>query len=620
MPTTPSSEALAEVAPRGLEANDQVRLAADTSFKRIVALEICVVTALFVGLGPMLAVPLVAGGLVMGAVPLAASFVGRARLRRARAAQRTQRSSAEFATLARASWASPGVRCDAAAHAALVALERGNLEEALREVATPARDSHQSVRARTPSIGYYGEAVRSLFGWLFPEAQLEPLSSTLFRPEFERNDPGYPATYEVVAALRVMEAVHATTHGTKIEHAAVVRRAWNELDGGDLCRQFPLLRVLVLEVAVRVDPGLGIALRDGVAALDGVAAAAMRRRFPGPRPEREGGVYRAPAAESTALQRGAPAGLQALNASESPTRWLLPTVSDAAWFPLAGLAFLVTAAGAGSVAYLVGTALMLSVWGIVRWRRRTRVAPLRKAGIDDPDHLDALSAMAARNGPYARGLQRPHAFDRGELMIIVGLWRAEQALLRSDLDEARAQIGWWLEGLDSVALATIDMHAILSSALRLAVLLGYRDTATRLAARGTRRWDRGHARTARGNAPQAVWLARALHCWSDNRLADAALATTKAMRKQPVVWGRFEVDLYGELLRRLADRGYAIETSDRVARGAVPAWVRAVWPDGHAPSDPAEDREAQRSTIRRATELDWSATSSESPSRLRRAR
>ena len=227
-------------------------------------------------------------GAVVGFAPLVLLYRGRWTLRRLR--QRLDEPSAvveEFEALASGLLVSPAVRCDATAHAALIRLEQGALEAALRLLASPIRDGSSSVRVRTPAVGYYGEAARSVIAWLFPESGLEALRSSVLRSAPDSSvQLHYEGVADLLAALRVVELSGGA-------NGAAVRRAWNELDADHFGTRHPLLCTLVLGVVWRFEPSMLEALQARVASLSEHAQTIVRRRFPD-LPAESAGSYRLP--------------------------------------------------------------------------------------------------------------------------------------------------------------------------------------------------------------------------------------------------------------------------------------------------------------------------------------
>ncbi len=518
----------------------------------------------------------VALGAAVGFVPSAIVYRGRRVLRRARKRLGYPDVALPmFETLARRTLVGSAVRCDALAHAALIRLERGELEAALELIATPVRDAGSTVRARTPMIGYYGEAVRSVLAWLFPEGRMEPVASSVLRPTQDSNvQVGYEGVANMLAVLRILEAGHRSA-------PSAVRRAWTELDDERLSARHPTLCALVLGVVHRFDPGVQLDLERRLGRLPEEARTLVLRRFPELEPN-TGATYRHPAAEeSTSLQRIAPAGLQALHATRGLSKWFPFASAGGPWSAFFALWMVLAGLGAAD-GLLVVVGALFAVLGIGSMlHRRDRVRPLVAAGITGRARVRELSMMATRTGPRAWGAPPPHPFDRGELMLVVGLARAEASLRAGDRSAAREQIGWWLEGLDHSTLRQVDLHATASSALRVASMLGYAEPARHLNA-----WIRvgqsirGRTRTGHGDAPRALWLARALHSSLRGDDAAAVRALDLAARNRPVVFDVFETELYGALTRRLAASGHIIPDPLRSLLGPNPAqWAEALWSD-----------------------------------------
>lgn len=516
--------------------------------------------------------------------PTVLTWRGRAALRRAR-----DRLSDPDAVLPRLRAVASGVlvgsavRCDAVAHAALIEIERGDLEAALRSLAVVVPDGDSSVRARTPSVGYFGEAVRSVVAWLFPESGLTPVASTVLRPPQGSNaQRAYEGVAPMVAVLRVLEA------GGRHSAPAVVR-AWAEVDVAALAEQYPAVTALVLGAVFRFEPAVHSELRQRVEQLAPEARALLIRRYP-ELSSTGGDAYRAPAAvETTALERVAPAELQALRAKPGLSRWLPLAGNTGPWTAFLTLWMMMVAASSADPLFF----LVAGVFGVLSagWfvHRRDRVRPLKAAGITAPVRLRELASMSARAGPRTWTTAPPHPFDHGELMLLVGLSRAEDALRQGDEATAREQIAWWLQGLDSAALRSLDLAAIGSSAVRMSTLLGYPEACVRID-KAIRVVDPsvGRRRSGHGSTARAVWMARALAAAHRGRMRRAADALDHAATSRPVQWDAFETELYGVLLRRLSSAGHVIPPALHALLGPEiePVWVSSAWP--HREGDPGD--------------------------------
>ena len=536
-------------------------------------------------LTPFGLLPTVMVGVAAGLGPGAVAYRGRRMLRRARRRLADPAAAlVSFERLASRRTVGTGVRCDASAHAALLHLESGDLDAALRWLALPLRDGRASVRARTPRVGYFGEAVRSVVARLFPEAGLDAVTAATLRPSAESTvHVAYEDVPEMVAALRVLEA------GDR-DSPAAVRGAWAELDAERLAARTPLLCTLVLGVVARFEPTARESLRARFNTLAPAATALALRRFPDLSREK-GAAYRVPAlvpAPSESLERAAPIALQMLQASPGLQRWLpIAPQGPGMAFLLLWMLMITTAVWNIPVMLLGVTLTAMSVATVLH--RRSRVQPLVHAGVSAPERVRELALMGSRTGPTRWGRPTPHPFDRGELMLVVGLARAEHAMREGDIAAAREQIAWWFDGVDATVPTTIDLHATASSALRTATLLGYAAAATVLAS-AIRLGDSpvGRPRSGHGNAPRALWLARAFCFAYTGDDATAVRALDRAARGRSVTLDAFERELYGALIGRLSARGHIIPSAFQRWAAPAPAWIEALWP---SPAGDAPDAE-----------------------------
>lgn len=582
----PAVVALAKRGRREIVANDHVRLRPLTWREQIgfvVALPLLFLLWAVMPWGPLTSWPVLTMVLMVAALPTAIVFRGRRSLSRARKMLGEGRGRAaalpRLEKLAGSSLSGVAVRADAGAHAALLRLEAGELEAALRISSLPLRDGTSSVRARTPKVGYFGEAVRSVLAWLFPELGLRPIAASVLRPPADTSVAiGYEGLDLMVATLRVLEA-------SGRDAGPSVRRAFAELDVSRLGDEYPVLCALVLGTVRRHEPAAEAELAQRLDALRGSSREVVTRRFPD-LADRDGEPYRLPApVTSTALERAAPTALQALRATPGLTKWIPLPARGGPWSALFSLWLLLTALGGNDPLLYVLAAVFGGMWVSTLAHQRDRVRPLREAGVTSPARLRELSLMAARAGPRTTGAPTPHPFDRGELMLVVGLAQAEVCLRDGEIEDAKEQIGWWLEGLDVGVLATVDLYAVAASALRVATLLGYRDAAMHLNGWIVSSPSRiGRTRTGHGNAPRAVWLARALHLAHDGLDAVALRALDQAAPQREVVLDDFERELYGVLIERMARRGHVIPERLRALRwqSAEPSWIGQVWPDPRA--------------------------------------
>ena len=479
-------------------------------------------------------------------------------------------------SLTESPWRVQPVGVDARGWVALQRLEQGDLGGALVQARAIRLRSLGRERRRTADTGFLGEVVSSLLGHLFPEAGLEVTPSGSFRVDDESIVGRAPQRFEeLLAALRLLETVDRGDEGS-------VLRAWNELGFESLRRFAPVLAMLVWGAAARIVPSLEHGLAPAVHKLDARRLRLVLRRFPHLR-DRGDAAYRMPAralAAGTELElRSAPTELVALS-SPPPTRWL----------PIAprwtrALGWLLVMQALASILWLgepmfVLTALAFTPFVVGSMHHRSaRLSPLRDAGITDTVRLRELRRMRARASSRHSDVGCLHPFERGELMLIIGLHRAERSLLEGDLDDARAQVAWWLGGADELTVHRLDSVAIGASLVRVAALLGMDDVASRLAHafEPNPSWlEVPRRRSGHGNAPRALAMARALMHAVAGRWNAAAYELRDAGRHPPVVLDRFERELYAELERRVAARCHVVPL-DLSATDPTPSWVARVW-------------------------------------------
>lgn len=477
-------------------------------------------------------------------------------------------------------WRVQPVGVDAHGYVALERLEQGDLGGALVHARTIRLRSLRRERRRTPDSGFLGEVVASVLGRLFPEVGLEVTPSSSFRASTEGvMEPAPRRFLALLAALRVLEAVDQGEPGP-------VLRAYNEMGFETLRRDQPLLADLVWAAAAQIEPALEDGLAQEVHELDARRRAVVLRRFPALRDQGDA-AYRVPAPVSVEPReitiRSAPGALMDLVPSPLPSRWL-PIVPR--WTRALGWFFVGQAVA--SVVWLGEPffVIMASAFGPMlvgsAYHRRARIGPLLEPGITDPVRVRELRRMRTRAAPQRSDLARLHPFERGEIMLVVGLYRAERALAEGDADEARAQVSWWIGGADETTVRRFDPVALGASLIRVAALLRIDEAATRMAVAfepGTGWIERRRRRSGHGDAPQALAFARALMHAVARRWHAAARALREAAGSSPVELDAFERGLYCALLRRVAAEGHDVPpVFEGLAARSEPRWVRAVWP------------------------------------------
>jgi hypothetical protein len=480
-------------------------------------------------------------------------------------------------SLAEGPWRVQPVGVDARGWVALQRIEQGDLTGALVQARAIRLRSLRRERRRTPDAGFVGEAVCSVLGHLFPEAGLEVTPSGSFRVDEETVCGRAPRQLEtLLATLRLLEAVDRGAPGP-------VLRAWNEL-GVEALRRSPVVTTLTWGAAARIVPTLEPGLLQAVHNLDARRRRVVLRRFPHLR-ERGDATYRTPAPPAVSDElslRTAPAQLAELTPCAAPSCWL-PRVPR--WTRAVG--WVLVAKAAASIVWLGEPLFVLAALAFTPMlvgsfhHRSTRIAPLRDAGISAPARLRELRHMRSRAGPRRGDVGCLHPFERGELMLIVGLHRAERALAEGDPEEARAQITWWLGGADPSTVHRLHAVAIGASLIRVAALLGMDDVASRLADafEPSTTWLAAGHRSGHGDAPQALALARSLMHATAGRWSIAARILRQAERQPAVVLDQFERALYGCLVRRLRARGHEVPPRLVGLTTIVqPRWIDVVWP------------------------------------------
>jgi hypothetical protein len=514
---------------------------------------------------------------------LAASlWMGRSRLRRAarRLADPSRRDAAldDLRRLADGPFRVQPAAVDALGHLALDALERAQLQDAIGHARRIAQMSGEPVRRRLPVMGFLGEAAASILGRLFDETRIPLVSGNAFRlSDAGAGEEAAPDLDVLVQALRVLEACDASDPGSVV-------RAHNELALEDLRGHHPVLAVLVQARASEIAPELAAGLATAVRELPQAERQLVEQRFPSLRSPADA-TYRELApeiGEPTSLSiRAAPEALSTLEPSPAPSRWLpvVPRGVRLIGWGYAVMGAFIASMGEGMFMMLAALAFVPMVLGGL-YHGRVRVRPLQRAGIESSTRLLELRAMRTRGASQRSDVARLYPFERGELMLVVGLHQAERALEAGDLEEAHDQIAWWLVGADEATLSQLDPVAIAGSAIRVAALLGMHDLAGRMSRTFQPSLKRPRTRTGHGDAPRALALARALVHGTVQRWSEAAAELAIAGEAPPVELDRFEQTLYGTLVRRTRAHEQPIPSALAQLAEAAPAeWIERIWPD-----------------------------------------
>ena len=479
------------------------------------------------------------------------------------------------------------VAVDALGYSLLAALDRAELQDAIGYARRIAQMSGDPVRRRLPVMGFLGEAAASLLGRLFDETRIPVVSGDAFRlSDAGGGEDAAPDLEVLVHALRVLEACDA-------RDAGAVVRAFNELALEDLRRRHPVVAVLVQARASEIVPELDDGLRMVIRELPQTGRQLVEQRFPSLRSPADA-TYRESApelAESTSLAvRAAPEALSAIEPSSAPSRWL-PVVPRAVriigWgYAVMGIAM--ASMGEGMLMMLAALAFVPMTMGGL-YHARARVRPLQRAGIESSARLRELRAMRTRGASRRSDVARLYPFERGELMLVIGLHRAERALEAGDLEEAHDQLAWWTAGADEATLSRLDPIAIAASTIRVTALLGMHDLALRTSRTFQSSPTKLKKRTGHGDAPRALALARALVHGTVQRWSEAAAELAIATDAPPVELDRFEQTLYGTLVRRVRAHGQPIPSGlARLAEASSAEWIDRIWPEGFDPAGRAE--------------------------------
>jgi hypothetical protein len=350
------------------------------------------------------------------------------------------------------------------------------------------------------------------------------------------------------AMLRLLEAADTDDAGT-------VARRWVELPKEPLARR-PVLATLLHATAARVQPALRLDLDARIGALS-PAARRLVLQHPTVVGHDAAHGYRtaalAPVEASTVLavpERLVPKHFLGMGRTEGMGLVLLGAFAMFPSMMLAG--WLVT--------------LVLSVGVVVLWwstgfprslKRSARVESLASFGIPYSRWSRELSHMRTRNHPGQGWRAALGAFDRDHVMLVLGVRRAEAAVLAGNRPEAVVSLAWWLGNLSPQGLHDLDPVGLGAALLRMSAILGF-DEATTLLERLPPRQRPWVPRSGHGDAPRAMALARAVAAACRKDWTTAAERVREAVTQPRVRLEGVDHAVYGWLLDRLADRGVLI--------------------------------------------------------------
>ena len=300
--------------------------------------------------------------------------------------------------------------------------------------------------------------------------------------------------------------------------------------------------------------------------------------------------YRRPGegAVPTVMRSQAPVALRVLSSEPSPP-WLVPVLPRwSRWM----MAFIVGTNAVVGFAAGSGLNLLMSILLVPlalggAWHRSRKLQPLVSAGIENVTRLWEFGRMKSRSGPPSSDTASLYPFDHGELMLIVGLQRAEQLCRQGDIEGARRQLRWWLEHVDADAVAELDGTACAGSLLRMAALLELSEASDVVVASvRPRRFarDRWVPRSGHGNAPRSLSLASSIHHYKRGRPSIAAALMSEAARHPAVLLDGFERELYGTLAHRLERAGHEVPRAALGLLDVAPArWADVMLGGLHRP-------------------------------------
>jgi hypothetical protein len=506
------------------------------------------------------------------------------------------RGKQELAAIAGSRAWLPEIRLEAAARLAIEAFENGEVSAAIQHLDLGEQDHHQHRRRRSWEAGLRGEVMRAILAWLSPDRFGEygvARSETIREPEDDAEGAA------LLAALRVLEAAGRPDDGPLLA-------AWNDTRGSELRVLLPTLHTVVSAVTAERIPHLADALHQRLRDdQTGRLRALLRRLFPrmqllvddGYRgvsadpnldAERAGLEIVAPE-ELTALARPDDASVAPLRGGSSTARIFGFVYASAmlmgALLTIVGAPLALGLVAGFFMALYVGTPIA-AVWGgnanEARERGR-RVAALRALHPPPPGPW-LVECAAGPPGPVVRssGYRKLAEIPVSQMVLYVACIRAEQALARGDVDEAWKLVEWWFAGIVGALPSPDPMYAVGSSLIRIATLTGHLGRAQELAQLVPEHdspWDDTSRRTAYGNAPRALALARALLLAHRGQWDHSAGFVESAAMARPVYLPPSDQALYGALVRRLAKRGYSVRWTAWKVDPGWEAWVEKIWPD-----------------------------------------
>jgi hypothetical protein len=489
----------------------------------------------------------------------------------------------------------PEVRLEAAGRLAVDALERGEVAEAIQFLQVGEPDGHLPRRRRSWEAGLRAEVLRSIFAWLAPDSFTDVGVSD--SDGFQEPDDDAEGT-SLIAALRILEAAAR-------EDDARLAAACADAGATALATLLPTLHVIVAAVAAErlhhlADP-LHQKLREDT---EGKLRTLLRRLFPRMQILVDEG-YRGVSQdlpselEHTSLEIIAPAELTELAVAPAGSLQPVPrnTVAGAfmsvyGMFALSGLLLGMAMPMALAIflgayfGFLFGTPIAV-VWGgsrVESLERGRRVAALRS--LNPPPPMPWLIECATGPpGPVTRssGYRRLGDIPPSQMVLLVAVVRAEQAIARGELDTAWAQVEWWFAGFSGQLPSRDPMYALGGSLIRIATLTGHLTQAERLSRvvpEMDNPWDEPRRRTAYGNSPRALALARALLAVTQAQWEHAADLIERASISRPVYLSPHDEALYAEVCRRLVEKGFPVRWTRWKVDQNWQDWLARVWPAG----------------------------------------
>ncbi len=516
-------------------------------------------------------------------------------LARANLLKRPERAEAELLEIARSDVGAP-FRMEAAGHLALRDLERGEVALAVSRLSFDEGDRDEQRRNRGLERGLIGEIMRSILGWLVPDAFDQVAHSTAYElSESQQAGLARPRDLDefgaLVALLRLMEA---SASGSDTEVGA----SWRRVESSGLARFFPRIYLLARAIGARRLPHVRKQLEED---LDGEGREFLRHVFP---------EYGLAGAGESAYRQYAPvvpdgdgSGALAVLDAPEPVRALAISGASAedqrratfqalvrGVFMGAGVVPATTALGAViapafaplflSLSCYVGApvALIGATNGIRTARAQLRLAPLIR--LPQPVDLEWLRELA--DAPAIRGAAEPPS---EVIQLYVACALAEQAVAAGNPAEAWGYLEWWFRGFGAERVEVAPLYPVASTLVRVAALGGSLSASLRLSdALDSRSPDvRAIHRTNRGTAPRALLQARALAHARLGRWEEAAASLTRSGRWR-AVWAPTRDRLLVQLVAaRVAERGGTVPEGmrqiDRAALDEHEAWVRKVAPE-----------------------------------------